>query len=152
MGDGVHLVPPQGDFRVDTYKVQVTAIVLTGPNRVEGFIVELAQPLPALRVFPDPIGKGLFDQLLLRLSDGGFFFVEHRYLVSIGILHIVEDPHILQVEGFLDDLVAVDAVGAVCVVGLDAGAVVAFSLDVPAAGHLEVMHLDVEAGIVGGVE
>ena len=152
VGNGVHLVPPQGDFGVDAHKVQMTAIVLTGPNRVEGFIIELAKPLPALRVFPDPIGKGLFNQLLLGLSNGGFLFIEYRRLAAIGILHIVEDPHILQVEGFLDDLVAVDTVGAVGVVGLDAGTVVAFALNVPVAGHLEVMHLDVEAGIVGGVE
>ena len=94
----------------------------------------------------------MFDELLLGLGNGSFLFIEHRRLMAIGVLYIVEDPHILQVEGFLDNLVAVDTVGTVGVVGLDAGAVVAFALDIPAAGHLEVMHLDVEAGIVGGVE
>ena len=142
----------QLDFRVNTHKIQVTAVVLTGTNRVEGFVIEFAQPLSALRVFPNPICKGLFDELLLGLGDGGFLFIEHRRLVAFGILYIVEDPHIFQIEGFFDDLVAVDAVGAIGTVGFDAGTVVALALNVPGAGQFGVMYLDVITGIAWGVE
>lgn len=50
MGNGIHLMRPQGDFRVDPYKIQVASVVLSGANAVELFIVERGQPLPAIGV------------------------------------------------------------------------------------------------------
>ena len=56
-GDGVHLMGPQGDLRVDAHKGQVAPVILTGPYAVELVVVEPCQPLPALGVLPDPILK-----------------------------------------------------------------------------------------------
>ena len=57
MGDGVHLMLPQGDLWIHAAEIDVAAIIFTGPVAVEQDIVRLADLLPPLRVFPYPFGK-----------------------------------------------------------------------------------------------
>ena len=75
MGNGIDLVFPQGDFRVHAGETDVAAVILTGTDGVKGFVVNMAQFVSAVNVFPDPLGEFLLDQLLPVLSDGGFLFV-----------------------------------------------------------------------------
>lgn len=44
MGDSVDLMGPQGDLRVHTRKADMTAVILTGPDRINGFVEDAAQP------------------------------------------------------------------------------------------------------------
>ena len=83
VGDGVHLMGPQGDLRVDAYKFQMTSIVLTGPYAVEFVVVEPRQPLPPGRVFPYPVLERLLDKLLLALGDSRFLLVQDGNAVAV---------------------------------------------------------------------
>ena len=152
MGNGIDLMGPQGDFRINAYKIQMAAVVFTGPNRVEGFIIEFTQPFPTLRVFPYPVGKCLLDELLLGLGNGGFLFIQHCLFMTFHIFHIVENPHIFQIQRFLNDMVAADPFRAIGAVGLYAASVKTLALDIPGAGMPGVMHFDVRLGVVGGAE
>ena len=80
MGNGVDLVGPQGDLRVDPGKIDMAAVIFPRTDAVEFVIIEPCQPLPALRVFPYPILKRLLDERLFPLCDGGLFFVENECL------------------------------------------------------------------------
>ena len=139
---------PQGDFRVDPYKIQMASVVLSGTDTVELFIVEPGQPLSAIGVCPNPIRKFLFDLLLLFLGNGGLFRVEDGHLFTGVIIFIVENPYIPQIQGFLNDLVGVDAFRTKGVLGADIPSVQAFSVNVPLAGVGAVMHLDVPPLVV----
>ena len=94
VGNGVHLVGPQGDLRVHPFKVDVPPVILAGPQSIEGFVVNAAQPFPAVDVFPYPLGKLLLNQFLPVLGNGRFFLVEDRLFVAVLILDIIEYPHI----------------------------------------------------------
>ena len=95
MGDGVDLMGSQLDLRVHAYKVQMTAIVLTGTDGVELLVIKLAKALSAVRIFPNPVLECLLNHFLLALCDSGFLFVQHRCFFTAGIIDIIEDPHIL---------------------------------------------------------
>ena len=117
MGNGIDLMRPQCNLRVDSHKVQVAAVILTGPNAVELLIIQLGQLLPAFRIAPNPISKGLLNKLLLSLCDGGFFLVEHSRFSAVSVLDVVKDSYISEVQCFLHDLIAISSAGAVGVVG-----------------------------------
>lgn len=131
MGDGTHLMGAQGDLRVHALKADMLSIVFAGPDGVEYLIVDGAQPLPAVDVFPYPFGKLLLDQFLPVLGDGGFLFVEHRLFVAVLILDIVEHPHVFLIQRLLQDVVGAHTLGAVGGVGLDIGPVKVFLRDGP---------------------
>lgn len=50
MGDGVDLVLSEGDFRVHAGEADVLTVILPGTDGIEGFVVNTAQPLPAIGV------------------------------------------------------------------------------------------------------
>ena len=77
------------------------------------------------------------------MGDGGFLAVENGLPAPLCVLHIVEDTHIAEIQGFLDDFIAVDAARAVGVVGFDVAPVVALALDVPFACVLRKMDMDI---------
>ena len=139
VGDGVHLMGPQGDLWVDAHKVQVAPVILTGPYAVELVVVEPCQTLPPGWVFPNPVLERLLDKLLLALGDSRFLFVQDRNAVAVFVLHIVKNTQIPEVQGFLYDLVAIDTGGAVGVLRLDIAPVGKFVFDIPCAGVLGVM-------------
>ena len=141
--DSIDLVLSQCDFRVHSHEVDMAAVILSRTLAVEFFIVQSAQAFPAFWIFPYPIQKRLLDERLLCLRDGGLFFVKD----GISVLVIVEDPHIPQVQRFLHDLVAVDAIRAVGVVCPDVPLIRRLSLHVPFTGMLRVMHMDFPARV-----
>ena len=148
-GDGVELMLAQADLWVDPGQAQMAAVILTGTDRVELLVIQPRQPFPSGWVFPDPFLECLLDQFLLGLRDGGFFLVQHRCPLAVCILDIVEDAHILQVEGLFHDLIPVDAVGAVGVERADVASVAGFAFDVPLSRVGGEMDLDLPPGIVG---
>ena len=152
MGDGVDLMGPQGDLRVHTHKIQVAPVVLAGPGAVELVVIEPRQAFSPGRVFPNPILERLLDKLLLALGDGGFFLVQDGGFLPISIFNVVKNPHVPQVQGFLDDLVAVNPASAVGVVGLDVAPVGGFALNVPAAGHTGMVDFDIPLCVIGCVK
>ena len=97
MGDGVDLMGPELDGRVHADKIQVAPIVLPGPDAVELLVVELAQPVPAVLVFPNPVLERLFDELLLALGDGRLLLVEHGDPIAMLVLDVIKDTDGTQV-------------------------------------------------------
>ena len=71
MGDGVKLVFPQLDFRVDTAENDVLPVILAGAGGIIKVVVFADQGLPPVRVFPYPVPEGVFDGLLFLLGQGG---------------------------------------------------------------------------------
>jgi len=92
--DGVHLVGPQGNLRVHPLEPDMPPVILAGADAVEGFIVNAAQQLPAVNIFPYPLGKLLLNQFLPVLGNRGFFFVEDGLFLAVLVLNIIEYPHI----------------------------------------------------------
>ena len=150
--NGIDLVRPQCDLRVDSHKVQVAAIILAGANAVELLVIQLSQRFTALRIAPNPVGKGLLDKLLLALGDGGFFLIEHSRFPAVLVLDVVKDSYISEVQGFLHDLIAINSAGAVGVVGFYIAAVIGFPLHIPFAGVLRVVNMDVPLAVARGAE
>ena len=88
-GNGVDLMGPQRNCWIDTHKVEMAPVVLPGADRVKFLVVEPRQPLPALRVTPNPVLERLLDKLLLALGNGGLLLIEHGDSVSMLVLHII---------------------------------------------------------------
>lgn len=91
MGDGVHLMLPQGDLRVHPHKAEMAAIVLPRTDGIEGVVIDAAQPFASVDVLPQPIGKLGLDQLLPILGDGSFLHIQHRPLLAVlhnGVEHL----------------------------------------------------------------
>ena len=120
----------------------MTAIILTGTVGIEQNIIGLTDGFAPVRVFPDPFGKSVFNELLLALSDGGFLLVEDSGFPAIGIVHIIKNADIFQVQSVLDDFIGVNAFGAVGAERLHIAGVHALALHAPLAGDVGVMHLD----------
>ena len=59
MGDGIDLVGPQRNCRVHALETDMLAVVFTGTAGIEGFVVDGAQPFPAVDVFPNPTPENL---------------------------------------------------------------------------------------------
>ena len=152
MGNGIDLMRPQRDLRIDSHEIQVAAVILAGANAVELLVIQLGQLLPAFRIAPYPVCKGLLNKLLLALCDGGFFLVEHSRFPAVSVLDVVEDSYISEVQGFLHDLIAINSAGAVGVVGFYIAAVIGFSLHIPFAGVLCVVNMDVPLAVARGAE
>ena len=119
----------------------MTAIILTGTIAVEQDIVGLTDGFAPVRVFPDPLGKSVFNEFLLALGDGGFFLVEDSGFPAIGIVHIIKNADILQIQGNFDDFIGVDALCAVGANGLDIAAILALTLDAPFTGDFRIVDL-----------
>ena len=119
----------------------MTAIILTGTVAVEQNIIGLTDGFAPVRVFPDPLSKGILDQLLLALGDGGFLLVEDSGFPAIVIVHIIENADILQIQGNFDDFIGVDALCAVGANGLDIAAILALTLDAPFTGDFRIVDL-----------
>ena len=120
----------------------MTAIILTGAVAVEQNIIGLTDGFAPVRVFPDPLSKSVFNEFLLALRDSGFFLVEDSGFPAIGIVHIIKNANIFQVQGVLNDLIGVDALGPVGAERLHIAGVHALALHAPLAGDVGVMHLD----------
>ena len=139
--DGVDLMLAERDLRVHAAEIDMAAIILTGAVAVEQNIIGLADSFTSVRVFPDPLGKSVFNEFLLTLGDSGFLLVEDSGFPAIGIVHIIKNADIFQVQGVLNDLIGVDALGAVGADGLDIAAILVFVLDAPFTGDFRIVDL-----------
>ncbi|MPN41095.1 hypothetical protein SDC9_188636 [bioreactor metagenome] len=90
----IHLMLAERDFRVDTDKIQMAAVILTDTVRIEFIIIQTAELFTAVRIIPYPILKSSFNQFLFALCNGCFFFVQNRCALSVFIFHIVKDTDI----------------------------------------------------------
>ena len=153
MSNGIALMFPEGDFRVHTDKVDVGTIVFSWPAAVEQFIILFHQCNAPLGVFPDPVGKGILDDLLLLLCQHGVRFVQDALQLAFFIFDSVIDAHIFQVERVFQNLVGVGAGGAVGFGGDDVtSAHGRLALNAPFCGIGRISHFDCMAQIVGNLE
>ena len=100
-------------FRGHPIETNVFATELAGAYAVELLVIELAKPFAPIWVFPYPFLKFTADLFLLALRNRGFLFVQHRFFITVFILNIVKDAHILEIEGILDNVVRIHSGGAV---------------------------------------
>ena len=119
VGNGVKLMFSQRDLRVHARKFQMPAVVLTGPGRVEAFVVERHQCAAALRVLPYPLLKSILDGLLLLLGKGGLLGIEDATLLAIGVCYSIIDAHITQIQRIFQNTVCVGAIRTVVNIGID---------------------------------
>ncbi len=143
MGDGVELMLPQGDLRVDAAEHDMPSIILAGPDGVEQLIVLLLQGLPPLGVFPYPVPKSVLDGLLFLLGQGGGVMVQNAAFLAVRVLDGIIDSHIAEVQSVLQDVIGVEPVRAIGGVG---GNIIAgysvFAGDVPFPGIFREIHMD----------
>ena len=141
--DGVELMLPQADLRVDAAEGNVPPVVLAGPRGVEYLIVFLHQLRTTVRVAPNPIPERVLDRLLLLLGKRGFLRVEHALFLSVRVLLCVIDAHVAQIQRVLKDFIGVGSlrsvghVGVYVIVGTGA-----FAGDVPLRGVFGVIDLN----------
>ena len=151
MGDGVHLMLPQGDLRVHPHKAEMAAVVLPWADGVEGVVINTAQPLPPVNVLPKPIGKFGLDQFLPVLRNGGFLHIQYRPLLAV--LHNgVEHLDYPLIQRLLQNVICRNAFGAVGGDGFDVAAVHALVADVPFAAVFGANDPHFLPGIYAGAE
>ena len=92
--DGVDLVLAERDLRVHAAEIDMAAIILAGAVAVEQDIVGLTDGFAPVRVFPDPLGKGILDQLLLALGDGRLFLVQDGNSPAFRVFFIIKNADI----------------------------------------------------------
>ena len=119
----------------------MTAVILAGAVAVEQNIIGLTDSLAPVRVFPDPLGKSVFNEFLLALGDGRLFLVQNGNSAPFLIVLVIKNADILQVKCRFDDLIGVDALGAVGADGLDIAVILALALDTPLAGDAGIVDL-----------
>ena len=112
-GNCVCLMVTELYFRGHPIEANVFAAELAGTNAVELLIIELAKPFAPIWVFPYPFLKFTADLFLLALRNRGFLLVQHRFFITVFILNIVKDAHILEIEGILDNVVRICSGSAV---------------------------------------
>ena len=148
--DGIDLMGPQGDFRIHSLKVNMPSVILTGTDAVEGFIVDAAQPFSAVNVPPYPFRKFLLDEFLPVLGNSSFLLVEDSFFIAVFILNIVEYPHILLVQGLLQNVIGGHAFGAVGGEYLYIAPVRVLFRDGPLAGNFGAQDFDAVPGVITG--
>jgi hypothetical protein len=52
VGNGIDLVFPEGYFRIHSGEADMLTIILTRAQGIKGFVVDVAEPFPAVNVFP----------------------------------------------------------------------------------------------------
>ena len=119
----------------------MTAIILTGTVAVEQNIIGLTDGFAPVRVFPDPLSKSVFNELLLALGDGRLFLVQNGNSAPFLIVLVIKNADILQVKCRFDNLIGVDALCAVGTDGLDIAAILALALNTPLAGDAGIVDL-----------
>ena len=137
----------QGDFRVHAGEADVLTVIFAGADGIEGFIVDAAQPLPAVNVTPNPFRKLGLDQFLPVLGNGGFLLVQHPDFVAVGINLGIVNADILLIQGLLKNMVGIDALGAIGGDCLDVAAVKGFVGHIPLTGMGRIQNMDFVPGV-----
>ena len=91
------LVGAEGNVRVHAAERDVGTVVFPGTVGVEELVIAGHQYLPPFGICPDPVLKRLPDGLLFLLGERGLLFIEHAPLFSVGILHGIVDPDVLEI-------------------------------------------------------
>ena len=126
MCNGIALVGSQCDFRVHAEKLDMAAVVLTGADAVELFIVQRYQTFPAFTVLENPVFKSIFYHPLLGLCFFGGRTIEFMLLLAVFVIDCIVNFGGPQVERVLQQMIAVDTF---CAVGVrDADIIVALAL------------------------
>ena len=136
MGDRIFLMFPKFNFGIHTTENDMASVILTGTDTVELVVIQPYQLFPSCGITPYPILKALLDKLLLRLGNSGFLFIEDSFLFSLIIFHIVKDTHIFHIKRIFDNLVGIDTLCAIGIVGFQVPTVIRFSLHIPFARQL----------------
>ena len=96
MGNGVLLVGHQRNLRRHPGKLDMAAVILTGPDTIKQLIVFPAQRLPPVHIPEDPFLKFLPDHLLFLLCQHGFFLIEDSLFRAV-LLHCIINLCVPQV-------------------------------------------------------
>ena len=129
-------------FGVHTGEYDMAPVVFAGPDGIKLIVVNPAQPFAAVGFCPNPFLKLLLNQVLFVLRDSGFLFVQHTDFPPLRIVFSIENPHVPQVQGVLDNLIGVDPLGAISVVGADIAAVNVLFRDIPFVGDFGIADMD----------
>ena len=153
MSDGVKLMLPQSDFRVDAAERDVPSVVLAGTGGIELLVIPLDKLMPPLRVLPHPIPKGILDGLLLLLGERRFLLVEDTALLAVQLLDRVVDTHVAEIQRVLQNAVGVGAVRAVGRVRhhVPRGGL-GFSADAPFRGVGGEVHTNMTSEVIRGLK
>ena len=100
MGDGSQLMGLEADFRIHAHELEMASVVLPGAHGVETLVVQGNQLLTPAGIFPDPVGKGIFDGLLFLLGKCGFLFVQNTLILAVRIFNGIEDLDCFQIQGW----------------------------------------------------
>ena len=147
-GNGIYLMFPQGNLGVHANELDVASVILTGTHGIELFVVERGQAFSSRGVFPYPVTESILNELLLLLCKHGLLLVQYALLIAVFILHGIEDTNIFEIQRFLDDLIAVDALCAVGYVGGNIAVIAVLVGDIPFCGQWGILHLDLAACII----
>ena len=148
MGNRIDLVRSERDFWADTSESDMSAVILTGADRVKGIVVRTDKAVSAFGVFPNPILKRLLDNFLLCLCRRCFLVVEYCLFVAVFVVNIVKDTHITQIKRVLDNTIGGSPLCTVGAVRLDIAVIGTLILDKPIAVHRCVAYLDFACRIV----
>ena len=107
MGDRVQLVGAERDIRVHASERDMGTVVLPRPLGIEYLIIAGHQHLPARRVLPYPVLKGILYGLLPLLCERRLLLVEDPVLFAVRILDRVIDAQVLEVQGLFQDAVGI---------------------------------------------
>ena len=129
--------------------MQVAPVILPWADRIEPLIIIFGQPLPALRVFPDPLLERLLDQVLFSLRNSGFLSVQDRFSLTCLIFHIIKHTGIPQIQRIFYDLIGIYPVCSIGVGNTGISPVHALPFDIPFPGMPGEMDFDLPLGIVG---
>ena len=113
----VLLMCPQIDFGIHSIKSYMATVILTRTSAIEFFVINLAQFMSSVRVFPYPILKRLFNKFLLRYRNRCFFFVKYSLAVTIFIFNIIKDTNITKIKSFFNNFISVYSsctIGLIC--------------------------------------
>ena len=163
-GHKVKLVLPQLHLGVHAGDHQMTPIVFTGPDGVEGIVIQLEQGVPALRFPPYPGRKGFLNLLLFGAGDHGFLRVDDitdRFIAPvIGIFLPVTDGRGLHIQAVLQYLISIFTACAERLIDRHGIGFGVFIADSPSGGIGEILNINAVSvvptvdyfGIAAGLE
>ena len=163
-GNKVKLVLPQLHLGVHAGDHQMAPIVFTGPDGVEGIVIQFEQSVPPLRVPPYPGGEGFLNLLLFGAGDHGFLWVDNitDCLIApvVGIFLPVTDGRGLHIQAVLQYLISIFTACAERLIDRHGIGFGVFIADSPSGGIGEILNINAVSvvptvdyfGIAAGLE
>ena len=145
-GHKVKLVLPQLHLGVHAGDHQMAPIVFTGPDGVEGIVIQFEQSVPPLRVLPYPGRKGFLNLLLFGAGNHGFLRVDDitdRLIAPvIGIFLPVTDGRGLHIQAVLQYLIGIFAACAERLIDRHGIGFGGFIADPPGGGIGKILNIN----------